>query len=393
MKFQNKLMFRTNSKLKSHKKLHITLLVILTLICGVSIYLTISYKNLIDAFKYKFDESKFSSANNLLITGGHYNPIKAILLKKDLANYFEYKVTEVSDMISNNEITKSDALNIISEINRYDFTPPNMSSIINLLDYDDAYNYGVSLYDSRRYLEAYNVFSTVSSTSSLSDSSLDYLIKCKENIKAEALSKADELSKDNYYTKALDEINSVKNIIGTDEEVKEKIKMLQDSRTNFLATQSNNNMSVPTSSSVIKTLNSTNINTLSISSDSNYIIHVDITNQKTYIYSGSTDNWIIERTFICSTGIKGEDTPEGVFTIQDKGDLFFSEKYNQGGKYWINSLNDFLFHSLPLDYTKNNIVDYTLGVPASDGCIRLSESDAKWLYDTIPSGSKVIISK
>lgn len=393
MKFKNKLMFSTKSKLKAHKKLHITLLAILTLICGISIYLTISYKNLIDDFKYNFNENKFTSANNVLITQGHYNPIKSLLLKKDLSDYFYYKVTEVSNMLSNNEITKTDALNIISEINRYDFTPTNMNSLIESLDYDDAYNYGVSLYDSGRYLEAYNVFSTVNHTSSLSNSSLDYLKNCKDNIKAEIFAKADELSKDNYYTKALDEINSAKNIIGNDEDVKEKIKTLQNNRTDFLIMQSNKNVSVPASSSIIKNLNPNNINTLSISSDSNYIVHVNITNQKTYIYSGSTDNWIIEKTFICSTGIEGEDTPEGIFMIQEKGDWFFSEKYNQGGKYWVQFLNDFLFHSLPLDYTQSTIVDYTLGTPASHGCIRLSESDAKWLYDTVPSGSKVIISK
>ena len=40
---------------------------------------------------------------------------------------------------------------------------------------------------------------------------------------------------------------------------------------------------------------------------------------------------------------------------------------------------------------EKNIVDYTLGIPASHGCVRLKVEEAKWLYDNIPSGTKLII--
>ncbi|HAH78565.1 MAG TPA: L,D-transpeptidase, partial [Ruminococcaceae bacterium] len=32
-----------------------------------------------------------------------------------------------------------------------------------------------------------------------------------------------------------------------------------------------------------------------------------------------------------------------------------------------------------------------LGEPASHGCIRLPVEDAKWIYDNIPEGTKVVI--
>jgi len=38
-----------------------------------------------------------------------------------------------------------------------------------------------------------------------------------------------------------------------------------------------------------------------------------------------------------------------------------------------------------------NILDYTLGKPASHGCVRMTVEDAKWIYDTIPNGTKVIV--
>ena len=80
-----------------------------------------------------------------------------------------------------------------------------------------------------------------------------------------------------------------------------------------------------------------------------------------------------------------------IFSIKEKGEWFFSKKYNQGGKYWVQFLGNYLFHSTPFDKDKKTIVDYTLGTPASHGCIRLSVDDSKWLYDNIPKNTKVII--
>lgn len=118
---------------------------------------------------------------------------------------------------------------------------------------------------------------------------------------------------------------------------------------------------------------------------------MDINNQKTYIYSGKKDNWSLVKTCPCSTGIPGEETPTGSFTTQEKGDWFFSDKYNQGGKYWTQIVGDILFHSVPFGRDKTTVLDYTLNEPASHGCIRLSIADSKWIYNNIPKGSKVII--
>ena len=97
------------------------------------------------------------------------------------------------------------------------------------------------------------------------------------------------------------------------------------------------------------------------------------------------------RTCPCSTGISGEDTPCGSFYTQEKGNWFFSEKFQQGGKYWTQITGDILFHSVPFSRAKKTILDYTLNKPASHGCIRLSVDDAKWIYSNIPRGSKIII--
>lgn len=157
--------------------------------------------------------------------------------------------------------------------------------------------------------------------------------------------------------------------------------------------ESNNEEDKKVSSSIVNSINPLTINNLSLDSDSNYLLHVDLTTQKTYVYSGYINNWKLIKTLICSTGIEDKKTPEGSYKIQQRGDWFFSEKYNQGGKYWLQFDGNYLFHSVPYDKDKKNILDYTLGTPASHGCIRLSEADSKWLYDNIPAGSKVLINK
>jgi lipoprotein-anchoring transpeptidase ErfK/SrfK len=53
----------------------------------------------------------------------------------------------------------------------------------------------------------------------------------------------------------------------------------------------------------------------------------------------------------------------------------------------------YLFHSVIVDRQGNIIRSEALklGHPASHGCIRLSLSDAKWVYEHIKAGTKVVI--
>jgi len=123
-----------------------------------------------------------------------------------------------------------------------------------------------------------------------------------------------------------------------------------------------------------------------------YNIDIDITNQKVIVCK----NEEILKEIPCSTGIIGDqdtETPLGVFSVQDRGKGFFSDKYNQGGKYYIKFFANYLIHSVPVD-KKGNIIEeesIKLGSAVSHGCVRVSLEDAKWIYDTIPKGSTVFI--
>lgn len=126
-------------------------------------------------------------------------------------------------------------------------------------------------------------------------------------------------------------------------------------------------------------------------SKSSFWIDVDVSEQQVTIMQGDE----IVKTMTASTGVEGKETPLGTFQVQNRGDWFFSEKYQQGAKYWV-SFKDwgiYLFHSLAMDKDQNVIPEEAekLGKPASHGCVRLAIDDAKWIYDNIPERAKVVI--
>jgi len=124
-----------------------------------------------------------------------------------------------------------------------------------------------------------------------------------------------------------------------------------------------------------------------------YYVHVSISEQLVRVFLDGVEI----RRMVCSTGVPGTDwaTPTGRFYIQNRGEYFFSERYEQGARWWV-SFRDwgiYLFHSVPVDRTGEVISEEAdkLGQPASHGCVRLSMEDARWFYETIPEGTPVDI--
>lgn len=95
----------------------------------------------------------------------------------------------------------------------------------------------------------------------------------------------------------------------------------------------------------------------------------------------------------CSGGTMREPTVTGIFYIQTRGDYFYSERFKQGGYYWIRFYEQYLFHSVPFDEDYNIIEEEEekIGKWASHGCIRLLLEDAEWFYVNVPDGTLVVI--
>lgn len=130
-----------------------------------------------------------------------------------------------------------------------------------------------------------------------------------------------------------------------------------------------------------------------LTSKTKYLVYVDLKSrpQKTYILKKDSNGiFKVIKSFNCAGGKPETPTLTGQFEVGIKGSWFFSQKYQQGGMYYTQFKGNYLFHSFPMDQNKN-IVDYTVGVPASHGCIRLAVEDAKWIYNYIPTGTKVYI--
>ncbi|KHD85978.1 L,D-transpeptidase [Heyndrickxia ginsengihumi] len=126
-------------------------------------------------------------------------------------------------------------------------------------------------------------------------------------------------------------------------------------------------------------------------------IDVSINDQKVYIKHNNKTIY----TMITSSGLDtnpDNSTPEGTFHVQaERGTWFYSPKYKEGAEYWVSWKNhgEFLFHSVPMTEDKKVIPADAkkLGQKDSHGCFHLTIPDAKWIYDHIPTGTKVVVHK
>ncbi|WP_203649977.1 L,D-transpeptidase [Secundilactobacillus yichangensis] len=121
-------------------------------------------------------------------------------------------------------------------------------------------------------------------------------------------------------------------------------------------------------------------------------IHVSVKQQRVFIKDGSKTVY----TMYASTGVDNS-TPRGTFHIQaERGKFFYNAESKEGAKDWV-SFKDhgiYLFHTVPTDqYGKFNVQEADmLGRAAhSHGCVRLAVPDAKWFYDNVTYGTKVVI--
>ncbi len=126
--------------------------------------------------------------------------------------------------------------------------------------------------------------------------------------------------------------------------------------------------------------------------ETEYVVTVDLSEQVVSVYLEGS----LVKNMICSSGIPTADnaTPKGRFIIDEsgkkRGEWFFSRTFKEGAEYWVGFIGGiYLFHSVPMNEEREVIPAQAelLGQPASHGCIRLSVEDAKWFYETIPSGT------
>ena len=119
------------------------------------------------------------------------------------------------------------------------------------------------------------------------------------------------------------------------------------------------------------------VNKKNYSSKTKYLLFICHYTQKTYVFKGKKGEWKLYKNFKCVTGKASTRTPRGVYKIYDKHRFGWSYQYVS----YFKSKN--AFHSRPYGTS-------VMSRPASNGCIRLYDNDAKFIYNSVPKGTTVV---
>lgn len=123
-------------------------------------------------------------------------------------------------------------------------------------------------------------------------------------------------------------------------------------------------------------------------SSTNWLMLTDTSGCRTAIYYGHHGAWRPVKEWICSPGAPATPTVTGEFTVTGKG-------YSFGNGftcyYYTQFYGDYLYHSVLCYQNSFRVMDGRLGMHLSHGCVRLDIDNAKWIYDNIPYGTKVVI--
>ena len=123
-------------------------------------------------------------------------------------------------------------------------------------------------------------------------------------------------------------------------------------------------------------------------SSTNYFIAVDLANHRTVVLYRSGNTWKDALNVTVSTGAPGTPTVTGEFSVGSRGYSFGS---GYTCYYWTQFYGGYLFHSVLYNEGTFTIQDGRLGYSISHGCVRMNINDAHWIYDNVPSGTKVYV--
>lgn len=315
---------------------------------------------------------------------GHCNYEDAILIIKETKNYKEVDIDiikKAEDKINN----KYEAQNTYLEAKKF-LDNKNFENALKKVEYSlKLYSDNVEAKELKKIIiEQYRmyIFQEVN----------NLVNKEKFNDALTLLEKNKTIFLEKDFLNKKDEVNKARKNFEDKQEKEKKLAEERERRKKLaeekLKKTKNNIMTLKNNSSNSNT--AVCINGKTLKSATNFLIYVDTNNQKTNVFSNTNGQWNLSKSISCSTGKSGSETPSGTYKVNYRGTWFYSNKYSEGAKYWVSFYGNYLFHSLPMDINKK-IVDYTLGKPASHGCVRLPVEDAKWIYNNIPNGTTVYI--
>lgn len=131
------------------------------------------------------------------------------------------------------------------------------------------------------------------------------------------------------------------------------------------------------------------VNDNDIQSPTDYLLTTDLKHRETYVFKKENDIWTKLYKWKSTIGAIKTPTITGTFSIMGRKSSFGTNLY--AVKDATRFFEGYYYHSILYDPTGSYIIDGRLGQALSHGCIRLSPSNAKWIYDNIPDGTTVVI--
>lgn len=119
-----------------------------------------------------------------------------------------------------------------------------------------------------------------------------------------------------------------------------------------------------------------------------YFLWIDIYRNQTYVLKKENDEFKMINRLLCATGQNITPTKRGLYEITAKGEEFLGRDNSYKCYYFMQYSGSYLLHSFPFDL-ENNVKDDRVEARVSNGCVRYSLSDSKYLYDLIPSGTSI----
>ena len=133
--------------------------------------------------------------------------------------------------------------------------------------------------------------------------------------------------------------------------------------------------------------------------DGEKLLVVYLGTQAVVAYEAQEGEWIALRTMICSSGRQKHETPTGTFKLYDSYQykLLGTGDSHCYGLWACRFKTHYLFHSVPISFDAGRDIEKghrmcdmhkfeKLGTVASDGCVRVTVADAKWIYDLYDQG-------
>ena len=130
------------------------------------------------------------------------------------------------------------------------------------------------------------------------------------------------------------------------------------------------------------------VNTLDITSDTEYLIWVSKADYTLRVYKGSTHNWSLVKDITCAIGKTYTPTCVGTFKYYERVARWPYAKYYVGPIMRFNG--GYAIHTTLIKYD-GTPYDDRVGTNLSAGCVRLQPKDMHWLIDLIPMYTTVHI--